>query len=176
MKLPKQAGQRGFTLTELLITLAVAAVLIGVAIPSFRLYNQNANATALANQLLVDLNTARVEAVKSGGAVRVSAVGGNWTNGWVVATDRDRNGSVNDTDAVIRQANAALSGFTWSAAAESGPAFTTVYFDSRGYLIANQALMFQLRVPDGVPQNCRRVAVALSGRVEVRNGKLNPCS
>lgn len=173
----KYSVQNGFTLTELLIVVTVIAILLGFAIPSFRLYIQSSSATAQANALLVDLNSARMEAVKTAGIVRVSAVGGNWSNGWIVATDRDQSGTINGTDVVVRQANRAPTGYTWVASAEGGPGFTSLFFNSNGYLTGTGlGLMFQLKVPDGVSTNCRRVAVALSGRVEVRNGKLNPCT
>lgn len=177
MKPPNQLVQRGFTLTELLVAMAIAAVLVGIALPSFRLYMQNSNATAQANQLLADLSAARVEAVRTAGAVRVTANGGSWTNGWTIATDRDRSTTVNGADVVIRQTDKAVAGFSWAAAAEGGPAVTSVFFDANGYLVGTALpIMFQLRTPDGIATNCRRVAVALSGRSEVRNGNLNPCS
>lgn len=62
--------EQGFTLIELVITLIVAAILIAVAIPSFRnLINSNRLTTA-ANATIAALNTARMEAIKRNGPVQ----------------------------------------------------------------------------------------------------------
>lgn len=82
---------RGFTLLELLTTLTVAAILVGVAIPNFKILIQNDRQAAQVNSLLTALTLARSEAIKRGGNTTASvcagtttACGGLWTNGWVV--------------------------------------------------------------------------------------------
>ena len=58
---------RGFTMIEMLMTIAIAAILMGLAIPSFR-YITNANRIASElNGLLGDLQLARTEAIKDAG-------------------------------------------------------------------------------------------------------------
>lgn len=56
--------QTGMTLIELLITLAVAAIAVGVAAPSFGEFINNQRQTAQINELLTALTFARSEAVK----------------------------------------------------------------------------------------------------------------
>lgn len=55
---------RGFTLVELMITLAVAAVLMIIAIPSFKNITLSNRLSTTANALVNSINTARMEAVK----------------------------------------------------------------------------------------------------------------
>lgn len=177
----KSVGQkpnvRGFTLIELITTMAIAAILIGLAAPSFREYSQNAAAAAQNNQMVADMGLARMEAVKFGDSVRISARGGNWDAGWVVATDRDRNGALNGNDRVLRESPAAKEGFHWIGATDSGTPVEHVFFNSNGYLAqSNEPIMFQLLTPDREPRKCKRVAVGLSGRPESRKGKNNPCT
>lgn len=82
----------GFTLIELMITVAVLVIVLTVAIPSFNSTIQNSRSTALANDLSGALNLARSEAVKRGAEVRVcprnaagtACSGTDWTAGWLV--------------------------------------------------------------------------------------------
>lgn len=55
---------KGFTLVELMITLAVAGVLMMIAIPSFRHVTMSNRLSTTANDLVDSINTARMEAVK----------------------------------------------------------------------------------------------------------------
>jgi type IV fimbrial biogenesis protein FimT len=58
--------QRGFTLIELMVTLAVAAILVAAAIPGFQsIVNSNRLAGA-SNELVAGLQTARMEAIRRG--------------------------------------------------------------------------------------------------------------
>jgi len=88
------ARQTGFSMTELLITLVVAAVLLGVAAPSMQAASQNARISALHNSLTGSLQLARSEAIKRTSFVTVCARGNDdascgtdWKNGWIVFVD-----------------------------------------------------------------------------------------
>lgn len=64
------ARARGFTIVELMITVAVAAVLLVIAVPSFNnIINANRLTTA-ANSLVNALNSARMEAIKRNAPVQ----------------------------------------------------------------------------------------------------------
>jgi type IV fimbrial biogenesis protein FimT len=55
---------RGFTLMELMITVSLAAVILGIGVPAFRDFGMNGRLTGAANEMLVTLITARNEAVR----------------------------------------------------------------------------------------------------------------
>lgn len=80
---------RGFTLIELMITLAVAGVVLSTALPNFiQAINNNRLATNT-NDFIASLNLARSEAIKRGVNVVVAKTGANWENGWQVFVDVD---------------------------------------------------------------------------------------
>jgi type IV fimbrial biogenesis protein FimT len=55
---------RGFTLMELMIVIALAAMIMGLGVPAFRDFARNGRLTGAANEFLVTLVTARNEAVR----------------------------------------------------------------------------------------------------------------
>lgn len=81
---------RGFTLVELLVTMAVAAILLTVAVPNFQMFVLNSRMTTQANDLITAFNMARSEAVKRAASVTVCASSngttctGTWAQGWIV--------------------------------------------------------------------------------------------
>lgn len=88
--------QKGLTLVELMVTLAVAIILIAVGLPLFSGVADNNRVTAQVNALSSALQLARSEAVKTGNRATICpkddpapaslVCGGaaDWTNGWMV--------------------------------------------------------------------------------------------
>ncbi|MCP4465037.1 MAG: prepilin-type N-terminal cleavage/methylation domain-containing protein [Planctomycetaceae bacterium] len=75
----------GFTLVELLIALAILAIVVGIAVPSFQALLHRGGGTATSNQLLGALLLARSEAVKRVSLDALSpTVGGGTVTGWQV--------------------------------------------------------------------------------------------
>jgi type IV fimbrial biogenesis protein FimT len=84
---------RGFTLIELMVTLAVATILLTVALPNFQTFIKRNALTARTNNFIADLHFARSEAAKRGGDVSVcpssngttcDTSAANWKNGWSI--------------------------------------------------------------------------------------------
>jgi len=88
-------SNKGFTLIELMVTVAVLAVVLALAVPSFNQIIVNNRSLAAGAEFTNAINYARVEAVKraqrvslcasSDGATCLSA--GNWSKGWLVFLD-----------------------------------------------------------------------------------------
>jgi type IV fimbrial biogenesis protein FimT len=84
--------QTGFTITELMVVVAIVAILLGIGVPSYRYVTNSYRMSAEVNGLLGDLQYARSEAIKEGQTVTtcVSAngtactAGTAWANGWIV--------------------------------------------------------------------------------------------
>ncbi|GAB1232836.1 GspH/FimT family pseudopilin [Ferrigenium sp. UT5] len=87
--------QRGVTLAELLIVIAIAAILAALAGPSFTDFINRTRLNSQVSQLVSDLNRARSESIKRNTAVLLcvradDATCGNttdWQNGWLVCVD-----------------------------------------------------------------------------------------
>lgn len=76
--------QRGFTLIEAMVVVAMLAIVVGIATPSFRSFIGTMTAKSTAFDLISDLMLARSEAIKRNAQTRIEPVGGDWANGWTV--------------------------------------------------------------------------------------------
>jgi type IV fimbrial biogenesis protein FimT len=103
----------GFTLIELMVTLAVAAILLTLAVPSFREIIQNNRLVSQANEFVTALNVARSEAVKRGVRVTVCrsndataaspcSKGADWADGWIVFVDSNNSAQRDAGEEVLR--------------------------------------------------------------------------
>lgn len=75
---------QGFTLLELMVTVAVAGILAVLAVPNFNAFIDRQQIKTAAHAFLMDLTYARSEALKRNSDVQVAASGGDWANGWSV--------------------------------------------------------------------------------------------
>ncbi len=82
----------GFTLLELLITIAVLSILMMVAMPSFKTMMMNNRISTTTDALVSALNYARHTALSKNTSVMICpwlaagsmACGGSWSTGWIV--------------------------------------------------------------------------------------------
>jgi len=63
-RLSARTVQKGFSVVELLVTVAIAAVLMVIAVPSFRRVILSNRLNTTANDVVLAVNTARLEAIK----------------------------------------------------------------------------------------------------------------
>lgn len=163
-------GASGLTLVELMVTLAIAVILLAVAVPSFQDFILNARRTALANELVLALTYAKSEAVKRGVTVTVcsrlddSTCAGRttWDGGWLIFVDLDNDGVVDAAapppEEVLQVRPALPAGSTCRTANLRRVTFQATGF-SPGY-----ADSFRLCDQRGVAQG-RQVIISLTGRV-----------
>jgi type IV fimbrial biogenesis protein FimT len=129
----------GFSLIELMVTLAVSAVLITVSIPSFQSLIQRNRIASQVNSFVGDLQFARSEAIKRGLPVSLctssdgaTCLGANtWHQGWIVFSDLDASGTLNDTDGVLRVQKGWANGDTLS----GNPNLPALSFSREGFAL-----------------------------------------
>jgi type IV fimbrial biogenesis protein FimT len=111
MKHTRRARQQGISLVECVAALGILGGALHVALPALQETVQSARLSAAAQDLLDDLQLARIEAIKSnlrvalcksGDGVRCND-GGGWDQGWIVFHDENNNGQADAGEQVVRR-------------------------------------------------------------------------
>ncbi len=126
--------QHGFTLIELMVTLAIAAIVLTVGVPSMKTMIYNNRLTAATNSLVGSLAFARSEAVKQGISTTIcssnnqtSCTSSAWSGGWLIWVDADSDGTLDSPGEIVRVSEA-LRGTIVVTAAN-----TTLSYNSTGF-------------------------------------------
>ena len=140
-----RATQGGFTITELMIVVAVASVLVAAALPSYTQFVRNQRVKTASFELFSTLIQARSEAIVRNASVTITLTGGNWANGWTVT---DSGGATLRTESSIP--NITL----------TGPASVT--YNGSGRLAATVTPFEMTATGSGITARC--ITLDLSGR------------
>lgn len=150
---------RGFTLAELMVTIALVAILLTLGLPSFQDSIRRNRISTATNEFLAGLALARTEAIRSarGSGVCGANADGNgcvdegmeWSNGLLIWTDANATrGFDAGVDTVVRRIQA-TDGVSVTVSAASSAPEGQIAFNSRG-MAANGARTITL-----TPANCK---------------------
>lgn len=115
--------KNGFTLVEMMVTVAILGILLAVGVPSYQNFILNSRMTTQANDFLTTLNYTRSEAVKRNTRVTmckssngttcevtaITAATASWKTGWIIFGDGNTAGILDGDDTILR-VQGALSG------------------------------------------------------------------
>ncbi len=157
--------QHGFTILELMMTVTVAGILLGVGVPALQDFVRANRSVTEVNNLLKGMNLARSEAINRGVEITIApSSGGDWTVGWSVGIDADDDGTFPEAGETVLRRFPAVDSLSFTAA----PA--RVVFKATGEL-ANVATAQNFTV---VPAHCnnvrnrqRNLAIMLAGYVDL---------
>jgi type IV fimbrial biogenesis protein FimT len=167
-----QNAQKGLTLVELMVTLAVAIILIAVGMPLFTGVVGSNRVTGQTNGLVAALQLARSESVKRGldsfvcassGTLSVDCAATDWSDGWSVFADTDDDGAL-DSGELLR---------VWDDIGNSTLTLTggtSIRYLPSGELQSATPVTFELANPDAGGTQERCVTVGITGQVRSERG------
>jgi type IV fimbrial biogenesis protein FimT len=167
---------RGFTLIEMMIAITVAAILLMIAVPSFRNASLSSQLRSAANDFIASSNFARSEAIKRGTPVTMcvsadgsTCIAGGWEQGWIVLGSTTVGTTVVTT--VLQHESAAPSGFKMSATGS----IATLSFQPIG-VGATPASLTVCRATPSVGSQERVVTLDSTGRAWLKITTTGVCS
>lgn len=158
-------NQNGYTLNELIITVALISVVTAIGVPSMTEFIKNDRLSTQINTLVGHLALARSQAATLHLPVTICASddqatcsSNNWAEGWIVYIDADSSGNFSAGDEVVRAQEALEPGTTLNSTTGSA-----VTFDDRGFA-PNGAGIFSLCDDRGV-DHLKSISISNTGRV-----------
>lgn len=173
----RQPAFRGYTLLELMVTLAVLAILATLTVPGFQDTIRRTARDSSMQDLSTALDFARAQAVTEGTRVSLcrstdlgscsGGGGGDWSAGWIVFTDRGTAGTVDGDDTVLQAQEAKQHDWEIELVDSSGGNVTGDYlrYTPDGFLADNDDTYFRFCEIDGVADSVRALLILGTGRV-----------
>ncbi|MDD2892711.1 MAG: GspH/FimT family pseudopilin [Halothiobacillaceae bacterium] len=93
--------EQGYTLLELMMTIAILAILIAVGIPSFQAFIASTQLTTQTNNILTALSITRTQAIKNNTRATlctsdngIQCTSTPWHDGWLIYVDSNQNSAL----------------------------------------------------------------------------------
>jgi type IV fimbrial biogenesis protein FimT len=162
----------GFTVVELLIVLALLAILANFAAPPLGELIDAQRRKATAEALASGIRSARVAAITRNRIVTIHALDADWSNGWRIVIDEDGKGPDDNDPVLIERADASRTRVVGNSKVAEH-----LSFDGLGGLrrAGNGTLHVCVK---GEPVSHYRVIVNITGRVRLTEARRHhvPCA
>ena len=161
---------RGFTLIELMVVVAMVAVVAGVAVPSFQITIARQKLSGTASELMASAMQARSEAIKHNQqTILAPLVTTDWSKGWRVYVDTDTDRAYTDgTDLLITTTPPASDSVTVYEVALNTAVGNLVGYDANGFLMGRNAgrIVFSSSI---IPSSelKKGIKISVTGRVRI---------
>jgi type IV fimbrial biogenesis protein FimT len=104
----------GFSLTELMVAVAMLAIIASIAVPSMSEIIRNQRAKSVAVDLVSDLSVARSEAIKRNSTVSIEPAADGWNKGWSIKSGSTTIGEHGPISGAVAITNGGSVSFNWS--------------------------------------------------------------
>lgn len=180
----RQENSAGITLLEMLVVLAITAITLTLAAPSFSTLVANVRLKTATELLLTHLNFARSEAIKrnarvvlckSANGIQCADVGG-WEQGWMVFHDANSNAQVDPGEAILLH-QAALQGFVRFSGNTNIAQYVSYTPDGGAHLVSGgfQSGTFTLCGYSDRPTEAREIAISKAGQARIKASTDTQC-
>ncbi len=110
----QRTAERGFTLIEMMVAVALTALLLSMAVPALTAFTSNARQTSTINDFVSSMHIARSTAVTTNFRTTVCASSNgvsceqvSWDQGWIVFSDRDSDQTVDNDETIVASSDGA---------------------------------------------------------------------
>ena len=167
-----------FTLIELMVVLAIMAILITVGIPGYQTFVLNNQLTAQSNDFIASLRYARSEAIKRGQHVamcksqadasgnRNACDGTGWEDGWIVYIDTNNNSALDfdKGEQIVRAHDALNANFTLRGNTNVA---TTIVYEGNGSLAGSPGTVVLCNRNEGFGPYSKAIVINNNGSERV---------
>ena len=165
----------GFTLLELMVTVAIAGIVMAFAVPALETFVKNDRLTTQINSLVSHLSYARNEAVTRSQQVGLcasddsssatpSCSGNDWADGWILFVDLDGDSGFTVGETVLRVKTTLEGNNTLSSSSGN-----LIIYDYRGFTPNLANATFSLCDDRGVTE-MKSISISNTGRVQQGGG------
>ena len=176
-----RAGRCGHTLVELMAVLAIAALFLALTVPSLHSIIARQRLRTTQNDLFAAINLTRSQAITRGARVMLmpqDAAATDWTRGWVVFIDSNRNQRLDPAEERIFQQGPIHPGISIKFAFSAGPARQYIAYNAEGRSCSAASSLAAhwgtLSLFQGTA--IRRIKINMLGRVRACDPQLQPRS